>query len=124
MAEQHDSATVEGDGAKPARVFAPARGVAAVAIGALLVAACGDGGRAGDDPVAADPQTVAAELGCGQFEEKKTAEPDVRELYACDEETNLYFFDTTADRDSWRESAEASGTVVVEEGATWLRTEQ
>lgn len=90
---------------------------------AFALAGCGsDGGG----EAAADPVDLGEELGCESFAEQDTEELYVRELFDCErggETTSVYTFNTSSARDSWREIAEEFGTVVVDEGDTWLEVE-
>lgn len=95
--------------------------VVLVVFASLALVACGDDDGGGSAP---DPAALGDELGCESFEPLETEELYVRELFSCEREegttTNVYTFNTSSARDSWREIAEEFGTVVVDEGDTWL----
>lgn len=91
-----------------------------LACSALAVASCGN-----DDGEAA-PESLGDELGCETYEQSDTEEVFVSELYKCERggaETSVYTFASSSARDSWRDVAEKFGTVVIDQGDTWLEVD-
>lgn len=87
--------------------------IAAVFIAGLLVAGCG--GK--DANSSSSVPSVAPTAGC---EKAATEELYVTEMYECSRGTNVYLFNTSTARDSYRKVAEEFGSVVVGQGDTWL----
>lgn len=88
----------------------------------LALVACGD--DAGDE---VEPTSLGDELGCDSFVEKDTEELYVRELFECKQDggkTDVYTFNSSSARDSWREIAEEFGVIVIADSSKWLQIER
>lgn len=86
----------------------------------VAAAACG-----GDDPPSLF--SLAQETGCDALTEEETQEVFVREKFTCiepgGETTTVFTFHNTNALDNWLEAAATLGTVVVDQGDTWVKVD-
>lgn len=90
----------------------------ALAAAVLILGGCGGKANESAAPATSPPAASAPTDGCSA---ETSEEMYVAELYNCaSRSTKVYKFQTATARDDWRKAAEGFGTVVLNQGDTWL----
>jgi hypothetical protein len=97
-----------------------------LAISSIALVGCGGSGDDNSASANTDSRGWQEKLSCTSIAEEETEELYVRALFTCTKQngskTSIYTFNDGTAKANWRKIAEGFGSVVPNEGSTWLET--